>query len=108
MNDYFFTIIMPVYNAREYLKEAIESLISQNCNDLELILIDDGSTDGSSNICDLYADRFKFITTFHQENKGMCYARNKAIRIAQGKYIGFCDHDDVFVSGCLETCKKIR
>lgn len=88
------SIIVPVYNAEKYLREAIESIINQIYADLELILIDDGSTDGSAGICDeyLYDNRVKVI---HKENGGVQSARTAGLEAATGEYITFVDADDV-------------
>lgn len=89
---YNLSIIVPVYQVKQYLKECLDSIINQTYKDWELIIIDDGSTDGSSEICDLYAsDRVKVI---HQSNSGLSCARNAGLSIATGKYIGFIDSDD--------------
>lgn len=96
------SVIIPVYNAREDLKECLDSVLSQTVNDFELILVDDGSTDGSEQICDNYAlvdDRIKVI---HQVNGGQAYARNVGIDIAQGEYIGFVDNDDTIAPNMFE------
>jgi len=90
------SIIMPVYNAGQYLDVAIQSILNQSFQDFELILIDDGSSDGSSDKCDSYAGDDKRIVVVHQTNEGICAARNKGISIAKGEYIGFCDHDDEY------------
>lgn len=91
------SIIMPVFNSASYLKKAIQCIMNKVFQ-RELILMDDGSTDGSSEICDEYAEKDERIIVFHQNNQGMCVARNKAIDLARGKYIAFMDNDD--------SCKK--
>ena len=88
------SIIVPVYNVEKYFKNCIESILSQTFKDFELILVNDGSTDSSGNICDEYAKRDNRIKVIHQENKGQASARNKGLDIARGKYIGFVDSDD--------------
>ena len=93
---------MPVYNAGEILRNTIESIISQTFADWELLLIDDGSTDGSSKICDEYGSLDKRIKPFHKINGGICDARNFGIKHASGKYICFCDHDDLYEKNLLE------
>jgi len=97
------SVIMPVYNAAEYLPHAIESILRQTYRDFELLLVDDGSSDGSANICDAYAQKDDRIMVFHQENRGICAARNRGLDAARGKYIAFCDHDDLYKDDCLET-----
>ena len=96
------SVIMPVYNSGEYLQTAVDSILSQSLKDIELILVDDGSTDGSSEKCDEYAKKDKRVVVIHQRNGGICNARNAALKIARGEYIGFSDHDDEYVPGYLE------
>ncbi len=93
---------MPVYNSGKYLKTAVESILSQSLTDFELILVDDGSTDGSSEVCDKYASKDSRVVVIHQSNGGICNARNKGLEIAKGEYIAFCDHDDEYLPGLLE------
>ncbi len=91
----FLSIIVPIYNVPErYLRKCIESLINQTFKDIEILLIDDGSTDNSSLICDEYSASNENITTIHKENGGLSSARNKGVREASGKYIMFVDGDD--------------
>lgn len=89
------SVIIPVYNVACYLNECIQSVVSQYYKDLEIILVDDGSTDGSGAICDTWKAEDSRIVVVHQENKGVSSARNKALNIASGDYIGFVDADDV-------------
>ena len=88
------SVIMPVYNSGIYLKTAVESILNQSLKEIELILVDDGSTDGSSEQCDDYAQQDSRVVVIHQKNAGICNARNVALKIAKGEYIGFSDHDD--------------
>lgn len=88
------SIIVPIYNAEKYIDKCIESIINQTFKDIEIILINDGSSDGSRNIIDRYAKKDKRIIAIYQENSGPSVARNKGIKIAKGKYIGFVDSDD--------------
>lgn len=97
------SVIMPVYNSGAYLEPAIHSVLSQDFDSFELILVDDGSTDGSGQKCDEFAERDKRIKVIHQENKGICSARNTALHAANGKYVAFADHDDVYLPGLLKT-----
>lgn len=89
------SIIVPVYNGREYLPNTIDSILNQTFADFELILVDDGSTDGSGNICDSYAERDKRIRVLHTENSGQSSARNTGLNVSNGDYIGFVDDDDI-------------
>lgn len=94
---------MPVYNSGKYLKTAVESILNQSLKELELILVDDGSTDGSSERCDEYAAKDPRVVVIHQKNGGICNARNAALKIARGEYIGFSDHDDRTERNAFET-----
>ncbi len=88
------SIIVPVYNVEEYLEECIESITAQTCNDLELVLVDDGSTDKSAGICDIYAAKDSRIRVVHKQNGGLVSARKAGLKVARGEYIGFVDGDD--------------
>lgn len=88
------SIIVPVYNVEKYLDKCLSSILSQTFTDFELILIDDGSTDGSGEICDKYAETDERIRVFHKTNGGLSSARNLGIRVSHGDFIGFCDSDD--------------
>lgn len=96
------SIIMPVYNSGEYLSFAVDSILYQSLREIELILVDDGSTDGSSERCDEYASKDNRVVVIHQKNSGICNARNAALKVARGEYIGFSDHDDEYSPGQLE------
>lgn len=95
MIDNLISIIVPVYNAEKYLSKCIESLINQTYKNLQIILVDDGSTDSSGFICDSYAMRDSRIEVYHQVNMGQASARNTALGYAKGEWIGFADNDDV-------------
>lgn len=88
------SIIVPVYNVEQYLSKCIDSIINQTYKNLEIILIDDGSTDKSGEICDKYKNEDKRIIVIHQLNGGVSAARNTGIGVAKGKYILFIDSDD--------------
>ena len=88
------SIIVPIYNAQNHLKKCIESIINQTEKDIEIILIDDGSTDDSLKICNEYQRKDFRINVIHQKNSGVSIARNQGIKIAKGEYIGFVDSDD--------------
>ena len=96
------SVIMPVYNAYLYVAKAIESVLQQTYQDFELILVDDGATDGSGEICEKYAAQDDRIVLIHEENGGICKARNAGLKHAQGTYIAFCDHDDLYMPQYLE------
>lgn len=88
------SIIVPVYNVEKYLKRCLDSLVNQTLNDIEIICINDGSTDDSLDILNEYAKRDERIVVINQENSGQSVARNKGIDVAKGEYIGFVDSDD--------------
>lgn len=88
------SIIVPVYNVEKYLKQCIDSIINQKLSNIEVILVDDGSTDESGKICDYYSDEYSYITTIHQKNKGLSGARNTGIKNSSGEFLMFVDSDD--------------
>lgn len=94
MNNDLVSIIVPVYNAEKFLDRCIESILTQSYKNIEVILVNDGSTDKSSEICDFYSSSDKRIKVIHQNNLGPSVARNKGINNANGKYIQFVDSDD--------------
>lgn len=96
------SIIMPVYNSEDYLLQAADSVLNQSYRNIELILVDDGSTDSSGEICDRLAVVDKRVRVLHKENGGICSARNAGLRMAWGDYIGFCDNDDEYLPGLVE------
>lgn len=88
------SVIVPVYNVEEYIERCVDSIINQTYKNLEIILIDDGSTDKSGNICDAYLAKDSRIKVVHKKNGGLSSARNAGLDIAMGDYIGFVDSDD--------------
>ena len=90
----YITVIVPVYNVEKYLDRCMESILAQTYTKLEIILVDDGATDSSGAICDFYAQKDARVQVIHKENGGLSSARNAALDIAQGEYIGFVDSDD--------------
>lgn len=88
------SLIIPVYNTVKYLRRCLESAVSQTYENMEIICVDDGSTDGSEKIVDEFATRDGRVIAVHQENRGESNARNTGLRIASGDYIGFMDCDD--------------
>lgn len=97
----FFSIIVPVYNVEEYLRDCIDSVLSQTYTDYELILVDDGSTDQSGDICDEYHSCDKRVRVIHKENGGQSSARNLGVDLAHGEFIAFLDSDDMFSDNCF-------
>ena len=96
------SIIVPVYNAEKYLRQCLDSILNQSFQDFEVLLIDDGSKDGSGKICDEYVARDRRIKVFHQQNQGASTARNVGITHAQGEWIYFVDADDSLKVDALE------
>lgn len=96
------SVIIPVYNCEAYLRECVDSVLAQTHTDLDVILIDDGSTDASPGICDSYATSDSRVRAFHGPNRGQSAARNKGIDSAHGEYITFVDADDSIHSSMLE------
>ena len=89
-----FSVIMPVYNVAPYLKKALDTLLAQCADDVQVIAVDDGSTDGSGGILDQYAGRYKQMEVIHQKNGGVARARNEGLARARGEYILWVDPDD--------------
>lgn len=97
------SIIVPVYNVEKYVAKCLDSIVRQDMRDIEIIIVDDGSTDGSGTICNKYAQEDSRIRVIHQENQGLSMARNNGIDIARGEYIGFVDSDDWIASDMYST-----
>lgn len=100
------SVIIPIYNVATYLGRCLDSVINQTYQDLEIILVNDGSTDSSGLICDEYSKKDPRIIVIHQVNKGPSEARNKGLDIAKGEYIGFIDPDDVISIKYFEILYK--
>src|SRR5690349_18213271 len=98
------SVIIPVYNTDEYLREAVNSIRNQTLQDLEIIIINDGSTDRSTQIINELANEDKRIKIYTQKNSGQSVARNMGIKMASGKYLYFMDSDDILDCYALETC----
>lgn len=98
------SVIIPVFNTGKYLAEALESVLCQHIEDMEVLCVNDGSTDDSLQILNDYADRDSRIRVFSQPNQGQSVARNTAMSHAEGKYIYFMDSDDVLQEGCFSRC----
>lgn len=96
------SIIVPVYNTELYLVECINSLIGQTYSNIEIILIDDGSTDKSGQICDDYSESYDFIRVIHKDNEGLGMARNTGLSNVRGQYVYFQDSDDYIDSDIIE------
>lgn len=88
------SVIVPIYNVEKYLERCIQSILNQTLNDIEIILVNDGSPDNSSVICDAYAKKYRNIKVIHKKNQGLGYARNSGLDIASGEFVAFVDSDD--------------
>lgn len=98
------SIVVPVYNKEKYIGSCLDSIITQEYQNMEIILVDDGSTDNSGRICDEYAKKDQRICVRHQSNQGVSVARNQGIEMSKGKYICFWDSDDVMNKSLLSKC----
>ncbi len=98
------SIIIPIYNTKEYLEQCVESVLAQTQKEIEIILVDDGSTDGSTQIIQEYESKYSVVKAVYQENQKLGAARNAGIRAASGKYIYFLDSDDYIREDLLEKC----
>lgn len=101
------SIIIPVYNQINYLESCLESVLKQNSENIELILVDDGSTDGSEILCDKYEKIYNNIHTIHKKNGGLSSARNEGILMSQGQYLLFLDSDDEIADDAIECLLNI-
>ena len=101
-----FSIIVPVYNIATYVRKCIESIICQTYKNLDIILVDDGSTDGSGDICDKYADKDSRIRVVHKKNGGLVSARKAGITVAEGVYSLYVDGDDWIEEDYIEIVSK--
>ena len=106
-NDIKISIIMPVYNVAEYLPKAIDSVLNQSHKNIELFLVDDGSTDSSGMICDEYASKNLCVNVIHQKNSGAHNARNNALKLASGEYVCFFDSDDYVDSNMIKDMLEL-
>ena len=101
------SVIVPVFNVAGYLRQCVDSILSQDYGNLEVILIDDGSTDGSGEICDRYAALDSRVRAIHQKNGGAAAAKNAGLRLATGEYLAFADSDDYLEPGAYGFLMKI-
>lgn len=100
--EHLLSIIVPVYNVEDYLEKCLDSILAQTYGDFECIVVDDGSTDKSGSICDIYAQMDSRIVVIHQKNGGLSAARNVAMKVAKGDLIGFVDSDDTISPNMYE------
>ena len=95
------SFVIPVYNVEAYLPQCLDSILSQSGAECELVVVDDGSTDGSGRICDSYRERYPEIKVVHKPNGGLASARNAGMEVAEGKYLAFVDSDDYIEVGSV-------
>ena len=103
MIDILISVVVPVFNAEHFLTECIESIVNQTYKYLEIILVNDGSTDDSLKICNQFAQKDKRVIVVNQQNKGVVLARKQGVKNAHGKYIAFIDSDDYIAQEYMET-----
>lgn len=96
------SVVMPVYNAEKFIERTLNSILAQTLREYEIILVNDGSRDGSGDICDRYSKLDERVHTIHQKNSGAAVARNNGLKVAQGEYVIFLDSDDTFAPTMLE------
>lgn len=101
-----YSVIIPVYNVEKYIDRCLKSVISQNYDDLEIIVVDNGSTDRSGSICDIYANEYANISVYHIENHGVGPARNFGLAKAKGEFIYFVDADDYLVGNLFSDVES--
>lgn len=107
MNSELISVIVPIYNVEKYINKCVDSIINQTYKNIEIILVDDGSTDNCYNICDEYKKKDNRIKVIHQENSGLSEARNAGIKMAKGEYLAFVDGDDYILEDMLEYLYKL-
>ena len=103
----FFSVIVPIYGVEAYLKDCVESVLSQSFTDYELILVDDGSKDACPRLCDEYAERSSRVRVIHKENGGLVSARKAGLQAAKGEYVLPLDGDDALLPDALETAHRL-
>jgi glycosyltransferase involved in cell wall biosynthesis len=101
------SIIIPVYNAQNYIRRCLDSVLNQTYRNIEIILVNDGSNDNSGNICNEYLAKDCRIRVIHKNNGGVAAARNSGLKIAKGEYIGFIDNDDYIEPTMYATLEKV-
>lgn len=97
------TLIIPAYNCENYIEQTLQSVINQTYRNIEILLVDDGSTDTTGKICDVYSKKDERVVVYHKENGGQASARNLALADAKGEYLAFADSDDILALNYIET-----
>ena len=103
----YVSVIVPVYKTEQYLDKCIQSIIDQTLDNIEVILVDDGSPDSCGKICDLYANKDSRIKVIHKKNEGVSAARNDGIHAATGEYLIFVDSDDYLPINALQSLYEV-
>jgi len=106
MNDIYFSILIPVYNVDKYIRQCLDTVMSQTYNNFEVIIVNDGSTDNSASICEEYAKKDLRIKIYNQTNQGLLLTRRNSIQKAKGDYVLFLDSDDYWEKNLLEEVYK--
>lgn len=106
MKELLISVVVPVYQVKDYLEKCIDSIVNQSYTNLEIILVDDGSTDGSGEICDRYKSKDSRILVIHKENEGLVSARKSGVNIATGDYLCYVDGDDWIETDYIEKYVK--
>lgn len=106
MSQDLITVVLPIYNVEKYLDRCMKSVVNQTYTNLEIIMVDDGATDGSGELCDSWAEKDSRVKVIHKKNEGLGMARNTGIENATGKYIAFFDSDDYIEPNTIEECYK--
>lgn len=101
------SIIVPVYNVQNYLEKCLESILRQTYKNIEIILVDDGSTDTSGRICDQYCEEYPHMKVIHKTNGGLSDARNRGLEYAKGEYVVFVDSDDIIDENIIEYLYRL-
>lgn len=103
-NEFLFSVVVPVYNVEEYVAQCLDSVLAQDRDDFEVVIVDDGSTDGSGPICDTYASRHPGrVKVIHQPNRGPLLARRRGYESSSGRYLLTIDSDDMLMAGALDV-----
>lgn len=105
--DELISVIVPVYNVENYVEQCLQSIIAQTYKNIEIVVVDDGSTDSSGEICDLLAETDSRIAVYHKSNGGISAARNDGVDKSNGEYIAFIDSDDIIAPTYLEYLYKL-
>lgn len=101
------SVVVPIYNVEPYLHACVDSILNQTYQNIEIVLVDDGSPDNCPAICDEYASQYERVTAIHQRNGGLSIARNNGLAVSRGEYVTFVDSDDWIAPTLVERCVKL-